>query len=258
MGEWAFGFHSLIAACMQTLRAFVKFARMLWWVVYGYWRIQTVFHKLEPQAHAQAVEEWSQGMLSILGITVRVQGAPSKGPVLMAANHISWLDILVMHAACHCRFVAKSEIRAWPLLGVLTAGGGSLFIERTSSRDAMRVVHQMADALAQGQLLAVFPEGSTGDGKTLLPFHGNLLQAAIVANAPIQPIGLQFLEVHSGEKSFAPCYHADDTLLGSVWRTLCAPPLLAVVHYGSNEMAQGRSRREWAVDLRDSIGKLID
>ena len=243
---------------MQTLRAVVKFVRMLLWVVYGYWRIRTVFHKLEPQAHAAAVEEWAQGMLSILGITVRVQGEPSKGPVLMAANHISWLDILVMHAACHCRFVAKSEIRAWPLLGVLTAGGGSLFIERTSNRDAMRVVHQMADALSKGQLLAVFPEGGTGDGKTLLPFHGNLLQAAIVAQAPIQPIGLQFLEAHSGEISFAPCYHAEDTLLGSVWRTLCAPPLLAVVHYGANEMAQGRSRRQWAVDLRESIRGLID
>jgi 1-acyl-sn-glycerol-3-phosphate acyltransferase len=77
-----------------------------------------------------------------------------------------------------------------------------LFIERTSNRDAMRVVHQMADALSKGQLLAVFPEGGTGDGKTLLPFHGNLLQAAIVAQAPIQPIGLQFLEAHSGEDKF--------------------------------------------------------
>ncbi len=67
---------------MQTLRAVVKFVRMLLWVVYGYWRIRTVFHKLEPQAHATAVEEWAQGMLAILGITVRVQGEPSKGPVL--------------------------------------------------------------------------------------------------------------------------------------------------------------------------------
>jgi len=242
---------------MQTLHALTKFVRMLLWVVYGYWRIRTVFPTLEPKAHAQAVEEWAQGMLAILGITVRVQGQPSQGPVLMAANHISWLDILVMHAACHCCFVAKAEIRAWPLLGVLTAGGGSLFIERTSNRDAMRVVHQMAAALSQGQVLAVFPEGGTGDGRTLLPFHGNLLQAAIVAQAPIQPVGLQFLEVQSGQPSFAPCYHTNDTLLGSVWRTLCAPPLLAVVHYGTNETAQGRSRREWAVDLHARVSGLI-
>lgn len=243
---------------MQSLRAFSKFVRMFVWVLYAYWLSRRVFHKLQPQAYALAVEKWAQGMLSILGVTVRVHGMPSKGPVLMAANHISWLDIVVMLATSHCRFIAKSEIRNWPVLGTVTAGGGSFFIERTSHRDAMRVVRQMADALVQGQLLAVFPEGSTGDGKTLLPFHGNLLQAAIVSDAPIQPIGLQYLEVQSGEKSFAPCYQANDTLLGSVWRTLCAPPLLAVVHYGANQMSQGRNRRAWAVDLRDSISKLID
>jgi 1-acyl-sn-glycerol-3-phosphate acyltransferase len=241
---------------MQTLRAVVKFVRMLLWVVHGYWRIRTIFHKLEPQAHATAVEEWAQGMLSILGITVRVQGEPSKGPVLMAANHISWLDILVMHAACYCRFVAKAEIRACPLLGVLTEGGGSLFIERTSNRDAMRVVHQMANALVKGQVLAVFPEGGTGDGKTLLPFHVNLLQAAISAGAPIQPIALQFLDAQTQQTSLAPCYRDDDTLISSLWRTLCAPPLLAQVRYGETQMAQGRNRRAWAQDLQAAVAAL--
>ena len=243
---------------MRSLQAIVKFLRVIAQVLRGYWTIRTTFPKLSDEQQARYVEVWARGMLAIIGIEVRVKGHPAQGPVLMAANHISWLDILVMHAACHCRFVAKSEIRSWPLVGVLTTGGGSLYIERSSNRDAMRVVHQMADALSKGQLLAVFPEGGTGDGKTLLPFHGNLLQAAIVAQAPIQPIGLQFLEAHSGAISFAPCYHAEDTLLGSVWRTLCAPPLLAVVHYGANEMAQGRSRRQWAVDLRESIRRLID
>ena len=92
---------------MQTMRAFIKLLRILRLVLSGYWRIKTEFPKLEPHAQARAVEEWSQAMLSIMGITVRLQGKPSKGPVLMAANHISWLDILVMHAASHCRFVAK-------------------------------------------------------------------------------------------------------------------------------------------------------
>ena len=241
---------------MQTLRAFVKFVRMLLWVVYGYWRIRTVFHKLEPQAHAAAVEEWAQGMLSILGITVRVQGEPSKGPVLMAANHISWLDILVMHAACHCRFVAKSEIRSWPLVGVLTTGGGSLYIERGSRNDAMRVVHQMAEALHKGQVLAAFPEGRTGDGMTVQPFHANLLQAAISADAPIQPIALQFFDAQTHEVSLAPCYRDDDTLISSLWRTLCAPPLLAQVRYGDKQNADGRNRREWAQDLQATVANL--
>ena len=242
---------------MQTFHALLKLLHVLKWVCVGYWRVRTQFPRLTETQQARAVEDWSRHMLHAMGIEVRVKGHPAKGPVLMASNHISWLDILVIHGACHCRFVAKSEIKRWPLLGVMTAGGGSLFIERASNRDALRVVHQMAQALQQGHVLGVFPEGGTGDGQTLLPFHANLLQAAITADAPIQPVALQFLEANSGAKSFAPCYHAEDTLLGSLWRTLCAPPLLAQVRYGDVQYAQGKNRRAWAESLRSDVNQLL-
>jgi 1-acyl-sn-glycerol-3-phosphate acyltransferase len=241
---------------MRSLHAIAKFLRVIAQVLRGYWTIRTIFPKLNDAQQARYVEVWARGMLAIIGIEVRVKGHPAPGPVLMAANHISWLDILVMHAACHCRFVAKSEIRSWPLVGVLTTGGGSLYIERGSNRDAMRVVHQMATALQQGQVLAVFPEGGTGDGVTLLPFHANLLQAAISAGAPIQPIALQFLDAQTQQTSLAPCYRDTDTLVSSLWRTLCAPPLLAQVRYGESQIAQGRNRREWASDLQETVAHL--
>ena len=241
---------------MRSLHAIAKFLRVIVQVLRGYWTIRTLFPKLNDEQQARYVEVWARGMLAIIGIQVRVKGHPAPGPVLMAANHISWLDILVMHAACHCRFVAKSEIRSWPLVGVLTTGGGSLYIERGSNRDAMRVVHQMAAALQQGQVLAVFPEGGTGDGVTLLPFHANLLQAAISAGAPIQPIALQFLDAQTQQTSLAPCYRDTDTLVSSLWRTLCAPPLLAQVRYGESQIAQGRNRREWASDLQVTVSHL--
>jgi 1-acyl-sn-glycerol-3-phosphate acyltransferase len=241
---------------MRSLHAIAKFLRVIAQVLRGYWTIRTIFPKLNDEQQARYVEVWARGMLAIIGIEVRVKGHPAPGPVLMAANHISWLDILVMHAACHCRFVAKSEIRSWPLVGVLTTGGGSLYIERGSNRDAMRVVHQMATALQQGQVLAVFPEGGTGDGVTLLPFHANLLQAAISAGAPIQPIALQFLDAQTQQTSLAPCYRDTDTLVSSLWRTLCAPPLLAQVRYGESQIAQGRNRREWASDLQETVAHL--
>ena len=241
---------------MRSLHAIAKFLRVIVQVLRGYWTIRTLFPKLNDEQQARYVEVWARGMLAIIGIQVRVKGHPAPGPVLMAANHISWLDILVMHAACHCRFVAKSEIRSWPLVGVLTTGGGSLYIERGSNRDAMRVVHQMAAALQQGQVLAVFPEGGTGDGVTLLPFHANLLQAAISAGAPIQPIALQFLDAQTQKTSLAPCYRDTDTLVSSLWRTLCAPPLLAQVRYGESQIAQGRNRREWASDLQVTVSHL--
>ena len=241
---------------MKSLHAMAKLLRVLAWVLHGYWHVRTVFPKLSDEQQARAVEVWARGMLAIMGIEVRVKGHPAKGPVLMAANHISWLDILVIHAACHCRFVAKSEIRSWPLVGALTTGGGSLYIERGSRNDAMRVVHQMANALCEGQVLAVFPEGRTGDGVTVLPFHANLLQAAISAEAPIQPIALQFIDAQTHQRSLAPCYRDDDTLLSSLWRTLCAPPLLAQVRYGDPQHAKGRNRREWAQDLQVTVADL--
>ena len=243
---------------MKHLLAIVKFVRVLGCILGAYWDIRIKFPQFNDEQQARYVEVWARGMLAIMGIEVRVKGHPAQGPVLMAANHISWLDILVMHAACHCRFVAKSEIRSWPLLGVLTTGGGSLYIERSSNRDAMRVVHQMAEALQQGQVLAVFPEGVTGDGITVQPFHANLLQAAISAEVPIQPIALQFIDAHTHTISLAPCYRDDDTLVSSLWRTLCAPPLLAQVRYGDKQYAEGRGRRLWAQDLQATVANLCE
>jgi 1-acyl-sn-glycerol-3-phosphate acyltransferase len=178
------------------------------------------------------------------------------GPALLVANHISWLDILVMHAARHCRFVSKSDIQHWPLIGALATAAGTLYIERASRRDAMRVVHRMADALRAGEVVAVFPEGTTGDGVQLLPFHANLLQAAISTDAPVVPVALQFLDARSGQTSLAPCYVGDDTLIGSIWRTLTTPGITAVVTYGPAQHALGRNRRVWAQDLRETIDGL--
>jgi 1-acyl-sn-glycerol-3-phosphate acyltransferase len=199
-----------------------------------------------------AVQQWAQGVLRIMGIGLQVHGRAHAGPVLLVANHISWLDIVVLLAARYCRFVAKSEIKAWPLVGPLATAAGTLYIERASSRDALRVVHHMAERLQAGDVLAVFPEGTTGDGVDVLPFHANLLQAAIAARAPAQAVGLRFMDAW-GQPSFAPCYTADDTFVASVWRTLCAGGLVVHVAFAAPDPSQGRNRRVWAVDLRAQV-----
>jgi 1-acyl-sn-glycerol-3-phosphate acyltransferase len=132
-------------------------------------------------------------------------------------------------------------------------GAGTLYIERESRRDALRVVHQMADALRNGDIVAVFPEGTTGDGRTMLPFHANLLQAALVTNQPAQPMALRFIDTATGQTSFAPSFVGDETLLGSVWRTLTAPPITAIVCFGEPQRSGGRERREWAAALKDEV-----
>ncbi len=222
----------------------------------GFFTILLRFPSLSPQQRATRVQVWASRMLGRLGVQLQVQGTPPvAGPLLLVANHISWLDIVALHAAHHCRFVSKSDVGRWPLIGTLATGAGTLFIERRSRRDAMRVVHQMAQALRDGDILAIFPEGTTGDGGALLPFHANLIQSALSAQAPIQPVALRFVDA-AGCRSRFVSYMGDESLAGSIWRTLAAGGTRAVVRFGTPQWADGRDRRAWAVDLRAEIERL--
>ena len=244
---------------MNTLTAIWKFWRGLWHVFMGMWTIHAHFPKLSPEQREMRVQAWSLQFLALWGIQLRVLGQPVRsGPALMVANHISWLDILVIHAARHCRFVSKSDVREWPLVGMLATGAGTLYIERTSRKDALRMVKDMADAMQNGDVVAIFPEGTTSDGRELLPFHANLIQSAIQAQAPVQPVSLKFIDGENGETNFGPCYIGDDTLIGSMWRTLKAKRITAVLHFGEPQSANGRDRRSWAHALREDIVRLRD
>lgn len=239
---------------MRTLRALWRILRGLWHLLMGWWTLRVRFPRLSVEQREMRVQAWALQMLALWGIHIQVIGQPVvSGPALIVCNHISWLDILVIHASRYCRFVSKSDIRDWPMVGALATGSGTLYIERASRKDALRMVHDMADALKDNDVLAVFPEGTTSDGLSLLPFHANLIESAILAGAPVQPMSLKFVDARTGALTLAPCYIGDDTLVGSVWRTLTAPPVRAVVHFGPLQQADGRDRRQWAQDLRETV-----
>jgi 1-acyl-sn-glycerol-3-phosphate acyltransferase len=223
----------------------------------GWWTIRTRFPQLSQAQREAEIQRWSAAFLRVWRIDLQVRGTPPvHGPLMLVANHISWLDILVLHAAGFCRFVAKSDIQRWPVIGTMATEAGTLYIERESRRDALRVVHHMRDALLRGEVVGVFPEGTTSDGRTLLPFHANLIQAAISAQSPVLPVALEFVDAQTGAISMAPIYIGDQSLGGSVWRTLTTPGIRAVVSYGVPQPAEGRERREWAAGLRSSVAAL--
>lgn len=236
-----------------------RFLRGMAHVLGGLWTIRMRFARLTVAQRSERVREWTVQMLDILGVELVVRGRlpdPGSGGLLVA-NHISWLDILVMNAAQPARFVSKADVKRWPLLGSLISGAGTLYIERESRRDAMRVVHRVAERLAAHDLIAIFPEGTTGDGVAMLPFHANLFEAAIVAQAPVLPVGLAFVHAGSGARHPAPTYIGDTTLIASVWATLRATGLQAVVVYGPAQHAEGRTRRDWSQDVRAEIAALL-
>ena len=242
---------------MTTLSALFKLLRALLHILTGFLTILLLFPRLSVEQRQLRTQVWSRAMLRCIGIELIVKGNPAlTGPLLMVANHMSWLDITALHAARFCRFVSKADIKKWPFIGMLAGGVGTLFIERESRRDAMRVVQYMTQSLRNGDVLGVFPEGTTSDGTALLPFHANLVQSAIAADAPIQPVGLTFVDTKTGQRSTAPCYVGDDTLVQSVWRALKTPHLAVVIHFGEPQCAQGRERRAWAAALQQAVADL--
>lgn len=239
---------------MHALSASFRLLRAIGHALRGWWIVRFRFPRLSEAERERLVQQWAERMLNLLGISLTVQGTPpAHGPMLVICNHLSWLDILAIHAARHVRFVSKSVVRHWPLIGPMSTAAGTLYIERERRRDAVRVVHHMTEALRKGDVIAVFPEGTTSDGHGLLPFHANLLQAAISSGAPVQPAALRFADAATGETSYAPRYIGDDNLLASVWNTLKAPPLLAIVRFGEPQASFGRDRRGWAKSLHADV-----
>ena len=225
----------------------------------GLWTIRRQFADFNEAERSDQVRAWSRKMLTLMGVELVVRGTPpaTGSGRLLVANHISWLDILVMDAAQPARFVSKADVKHWPLLGSLITGAGTLYIERESRRDALRVVHHVAERLLADDVIAIFPEGTTGDGVALLPFHANLFQAAISANAKVVPVALSYMHATTGTRHSAPTYVGDTTLIGSIWATLRATGLQAVVVYGEAQGFEGRSRREWAQGVRSAITALL-
>jgi 1-acyl-sn-glycerol-3-phosphate acyltransferase len=157
---------------------------------------------------------------------------------------------------CHCRFVAKSNVRRWPLIGRLATAAGTFYVERESRRDLPRVVQLVASALRAGEIIAVFPEGTTGNGRAVLPFHANLIEGAILAGAPAQPVAIRFVDAESTDVGDIVSYMGDDSLVASIRRTICLRRLSVIVTFGIPQFSDGRTRRAWADDLRQDISAM--
>ncbi|MEW6560431.1 MAG: lysophospholipid acyltransferase family protein [Pseudomonadota bacterium] len=217
--------------------------------------IQRDFPRLTAVQQQQRIRDWSAQLLRLTGLALQVNGTPPETPSLVAANHVSWIDIFAINAVQPVRFVSKAEAAQWPLIGPLVRGVGTLLIERERAQDVVRVIHQMAQCLEQGHHVGVFPEGTTGYGHDLLPFHANLFQAACVADcaAAVQPVVLFYADQRSGRFSRAASYVGDETMLGSLWRMSTAAPLRIEVDYLAPLRAP--TRRTLTQQTRDAIAE---
>jgi 1-acyl-sn-glycerol-3-phosphate acyltransferase len=243
------------------VRALLGAWRLMRAVLHGLHGVAVVlllFPRLKRAARQSRVQWWSAGMLRVLGIALEVEGRFKPGKKLIVANHITWLDIMVVHAVCpEARFVSKADVQAWPLVSRLVAAADTLYLQREKRRDAMRVVHQMAEALAAGDTVAVFPEGTTSEGHALLPFHANLLQAAIAAEAPVQPLALRYSDAGNAV-SPAAMFVGETTMPQTLWRLASARGLRVRMRVLAPEGTAHADRRALAARLQGLIGEALN
>jgi 1-acyl-sn-glycerol-3-phosphate acyltransferase len=230
-----------------------RLARLLLHGVHGLLIIWLRFGAYDAAQRHARIQWWSAKVLRLIGIALHTQGTPRPGAKLVVSNHVSWLDIAAIHAVIpEAHFVSKSDVKHWPLIGRLVSGAGTLYIEREKKRDALRVVHQMAEALKAGDTVAVFPEGTTGDGRTLLPFHANLLQAAVATATPVQPVVLRFFDAKHAISPLAE-FLGETTLAQSAWRFVCSRGLNVEVKVLEAQATAHADRRRLAEHLRETI-----
>lgn len=201
------------------------------------------------------VARWSRRLLAICGVSVSQQGAP-LAHALLAANHVSWLDIFVINAMAPSHFVAKAEIRAWPAMGWLAQRAGTVFIARGSRRDLRHTFKGIVDELKQGQRVAFFPEGTTAAQGDLLPFHANLFEAAIDAAVPLQPLALAYLDA-GGDAHPAVDFTGETSFASSMMTILNGPPVQARLTWLAPLAGRDAHRRELSAATHDAIGAAL-
>jgi 1-acyl-sn-glycerol-3-phosphate acyltransferase len=217
-----------------------------------------IYPHVDQQRQRRMAKNWSARLLSILSIRLRYQGMPPVPEIpraMLAANHVSWLDVYSLQTVCPARFVAKAEIRAWPLLGWLSRNAGTLFIERTKRSDTARINKHIGEALEIGDRVAVFPEGTTGDGMALMHFHASLLQPAVTVGAMLYPVAIRYMNM-AGEISTAAPY-VNISMMESLRRILREPWINVELIFGSPINSNGKNRRELARGAEQAIASAL-
>lgn len=225
---------------MRTLLAPLRLAGMLLLLVTGLAIAAFVFPWRPQTARYRIGRTWSRALMTLCGARVTRVGdlpaelastgmLPGQPGRLLLLNHVSWIDIFALYAVLPARFVAKSEIAKWPVMGTLVTLAGTLYIERGRRHAVHAVNQQVRDKLAAGESVAVFAEGTTTDGTRLLPFHSNLVAPAMEGGAQVWPVALRYTE--DGAFSTRAAFIDDMTLPGSMWRILTARRLAIEVAF---------------------------
>ena len=193
-----------------------------------------------PSARAVWLQNTSRRLLRVFRIETQFTGdIPSNG--LLVSNHLSYLDILVLSALAPCVFVAKREVKHWPVFGWFAKLAGTVFVHREQRAQAAQTVDKLETALRTGALVVLFPEGTSSGGETVLPFKSSLLEPATRQTYSLTA-GLLRYELGDGDVSEEVCYWKDMTLVPHLINLCSKRTVQASVHF--NHLREGNTDRK--------------
>lgn len=235
----------------------LRLLRAILHLLYGVTTCGLIFPFLNTRQREAYVRHWSLGLLRLCRVQVRFldhSGGQSAPHALVVANHISWLDIFVINAWHPCYFVAKADIRSWPLAGWLVARAGTIFLARGKQREVRRVYEGLVHQLQAEKRIAFFPEGTTGSQGAVMPFHANLFEAAIEAQVPVLPMAVRYLDAQ-GQLHPAVNYVGEMSFADSMKVILRSQEITAELIQLPSIPTQGAHRREVAAAAREQVAR---
>ena len=199
------------------------------------------------------VTRWARGIARVMRMRIRVMGTPPRGAFVLVANHLSYLDVIVLQTEVQATFVAKAEVSTWPVLGWLTQTVGTLFIDRTKRKDIVRINALIEAVLRRNDGLAFFPEGTSSKGDKVYPFKASLLDLAARRRYPVASAALSY-QTPPGEPPahLAVCWWGDMTFADHLFNVLRLPWFEATLVFG-NQPIQETDRKALARKLTEQV-----
>lgn len=225
---------------------------LLWGVVLA----GLAFPLLDRDRRDRLIGHWARRLLAILGVRIEIDAVPELPQgALLVCNHVSWLDIYLIYAARRVYFVSKSEVRRWPVAGWLAHKTGTLFLERGRRADTARINAEMRALMQAGAWVAVFPEGTTSDGRGLRRYLPSLLQPAVELQCPVVPAALRYRTLDDGH-SAAPAYVDNMSMWQSLRQIVTEPGIVAELRFGA-PIQPGGHRRALAREAEAVTARLL-
>jgi 1-acyl-sn-glycerol-3-phosphate acyltransferase len=233
---------------------------MLLHILYAVALTALLFPWIGAKFRLRLERHWNRILMNILNINIHLHGlAPgfSAQNIVLVANHISWLDIYVLNAIRPVRFVSKSEVRSWPIVGWLAIRTGTLFIDRTKRHDTARINREMSALLNKRECLGIFPEGTTSNGSVVRSFHSSLLQAAVQSRSQVWPVAIRYTHAN-GLLNKAPAYIDDVSFIDSLSVILGEKTIHVDVRFLPPIEAENITRRELARECEQAISLALN